>query len=124
VREVAPDWDRSPSSLAVADDGSTLFVAAQDTGQYPLFRVDAATGKVERLVGEGSVSAFDVAGDAIALTRNALDTGNVLYVTEAAPGAPLRKITPTDGERLPDVEFGAFEQFSFRGAGNDVVHGY
>src|SRR5690554_7211398 len=83
VREVAPDWDRSPSSLAVADDGSTLFVAAQDTGQYPLFRVDAATGKVERLVGDGSVSAFDVAGQTIALTRNALDTGNVLYVTDA-----------------------------------------
>jgi len=124
VREVAPDWDRSPGSLAVADDGKTLFVSAQDTGQYPLFRVDAATGKVERLVGDGSVSAFDVAGQTIALTRNALDTGNVLYVTDAVPGAPLRKITPSDGERLPDVEFGAFEQFTFRGAGDATVHGY
>src|SRR5690606_7231765 len=124
VREVAPDWDRSPSSLAVSADGSALFVAAQDTGQYPLFRVDAATGEVERLVDAGSVSSFDVAGDTIALTRNALDTGNVLYVAQAAPGAPLRQITPTDGERLPEVEFGAYEQFSFAGAGDATVHGY
>src|SRR5690606_12695258 len=96
VREVAPDWDRSPSSVAVSADGATLFAAAQDTGQYPLFRVDVASGSVERVVDGGTVSAFDLAGDTIALTRSALDTGNVLYVTGAAPDAPLRQITPTD----------------------------
>src|SRR5690606_15102216 len=61
VREVAPDWDRSPSSLAVSADGATLFAAAQDTGQYPLFRVDVASGSVERVVDGGTVSAFDLA---------------------------------------------------------------
>ena len=121
VREVAPDWDRSPGSLAVADDGKTLFVSAQDTGQYPLFRVDAATGKVERLVGDGSVSAFDVAGQTIALTRNALDTGNVLYVTDAVPRAAAQDHASDGG--APDVESGAFEQFTFR-AGDATVHGY
>ena len=124
VSEIAPDWDRSPSSLAVSADGGTLFAAAQDTGQYPLFRIDVASGQVERIVEGGSVSAFDIAGGTIALTRNALDTGNVLYVTGTGPDATLRQITPTDGERLPDVRFGAYEQFTFRGAGDAIVHGY
>src|SRR5690606_37061031 len=60
-REIAPDWDRSPSSLKPSADGRALYVAAQDTGEYPLFRVDVATGEVSRLVGGGSVSSFDVA---------------------------------------------------------------
>lgn len=123
TREIAPDWDRSPSSLKPAADGRSLYVAAQSVGEYPLFRIDLATGEVTELVGDGSVSAFDVAGSSLVLTRNTLDTGDVLYA--ASPdGEGLRAITQTAAERLPDVQFGAFEQFDFRGAGNEVVHGY
>ena len=123
VREVAPDWDRSPSSLKPAADGRSLYVAAQSVGEYPLFRVDVASGEVTELVGDGSVSGYDVAGETIALTRNAIDTGDTLYVVQG-DGAQLRQITPTASERLPDVAFGAYEQFSFQGAGGDAVHGY
>lgn len=131
AREIAPRWDRSPSSIAPSADGRALYVAAQDTGQYPLFRVDVASGEVTPLVGDGSVSSFAVKGDTVALTRNSLQTGDVLYTAslqqlgDAGEGEPpLRKITETAAERLPDVAFGAAEQFSFRGAGNATVHGY
>ncbi len=131
AREIAPRWDRSPSSIAPSADGRALYVAAQDTGQYPLFRVDIDDGAVTPLVGDGSVSAFAVKGDTVAFTRNSLQTGDVLYTAslqqlgEAGEGEPpLRKITDTAAERLPDVAFGAAEQFSFRGAGNATVYGY
>ena len=131
AREIAPRWDRSPSSIAPSADGRALYVAAQDTGQYPLFRVDLDGGDVTPLVGDGSVSSFAVKGDTVALTRNNLQTGDVLYTAslqqlgEAGEGEPpLRKITETAGERLPDVAFGEAEQFSFRGAGNATVYGY
>ena len=131
AREIAPRWDRSPSSIAPSADGRALYVAAQDTGQYPLFRVDLDGGDVTPLVGDGSVSSFAVKGDTVALTRNSLQTGDVLYTAslqqlgEAGEGEPpLRKITETAAERLPDVAFGAAEQFSFRGAGNATVYGY
>jgi len=123
AREIAPQWDRSPSSLAVAKDGRSLYAAAQSVGEYPLFRIDLASGEATELVGDGTVSSYTVAGDTLALTRNALDTGDVLY-TASLDGQNLRQITPTAGERLPDVAFGAFEQFSFKGAGGDTVHGY
>ncbi|WP_024890982.1 alpha/beta hydrolase family protein [Luteimonas huabeiensis] len=123
TREIAPGWDRSPSSIAVGEDGTTLYVAAQDTGEYPLFRVDAATGEVTRLVGDGTVSAFDLAGGTLALTRNSMRTGDVLYTT-TPEAAELRAITPDASERLPDVRFGDYEQFAFRGAHGDIVHGY
>ncbi|MBD7989007.1 S9 family peptidase [Luteimonas sp. Sa2BVA3] len=122
-REIAPDWDRSPSSLQPSADGRALYVAAQDTGEYPLFRVDVATGEVTKLVDGGSVSSFEVAGETLVFSRNAIDTGDVIHV--ASPdGQGVRAITPTAAERLPDVDFGAFEQFSFKGAKGDTVHGY
>src|SRR5690606_1878087 len=97
--------------------------AAQDTGEYPLFRIDVASGDVGKLVGDGSVSSFDLAGDTLAFGRNAIDTGDVIYTTTADAQA-LRAITPTATERLPGVDFGAYEQFSFKGAKGATVHGY
>src|SRR5690606_4776444 len=78
--EIAPDWDRSPSSLQPSADGRTLYVAAQDIGEYPLFRVDVATGEVTKLVGDGSVSSFQVAGDTLAFTRNSLASSDQVIV--------------------------------------------
>ena len=122
-REIAPRWDRSPSKVVVSEDGSALYVTAQDTGRYPLFRVDVATGEVTEVVGDGTVSAFDLAGGTLALTRATLQTGDVLYVAEP-DGDNLRAITRTASERLPDVAFGDYEQFTFKGADNATVHGY
>jgi len=123
TREIAPDWDRSPSSLKPSADGRSLYVAAQSVGEYPLFRIDIDSGEVTELVGDGTVSSFDVAGDTLALTRNTIDSGDTLYVAQGE-GQALRQITPTAAERLPDVEFGEYEQFTFKGAGNETVHGY
>src|SRR5690606_11613425 len=122
-REIAPDWDRSPSSLQPSADGSALYVAAQDTGEYPLFKVDVASGEVTKLVGGGSVSSFEVAGQTVAYSRNAIDTSDVILVA-SLDGEGERAITPTAAERLPGVDFGAFEQFSFKGAKGATVHGY
>ncbi|QCO68156.1 S9 family peptidase [Luteimonas yindakuii] len=123
VQEIAPDWDRSPSRIAVSADGRSLFATAQDTGQYPLFRVDIASGEVTRLVDGGSVSSFDVAGDTLAVARNSMRTGDVIYTSDSA-AQQLRAITPDASERLPDVRFGDYEQFSFRGWDGNTVHGY
>jgi dipeptidyl aminopeptidase/acylaminoacyl peptidase len=124
VREIAPGWDRSADGIALSADGTTIYTTAQDTGQHPLFAVEVATGQVAALVAGGSVSSIDVAGGTIALTRNTLQSGDVLYVLPAGDASALRQITPTAAERLPDVRFGEFEQFSFKGWNNDTVYGY
>lgn len=124
VREIAPKWDRSADGITLTGDGKTIYTTATDMGEHPLFAVDIASGEVRKLVGEGSVSAIDLAGPTLALTRNTLKTGDVLYTTSADAGAPLRAITPSSGERLPDVAFGDFEQFDFKGWNGDTVHGY
>lgn len=123
VREIAPSWDRSADGIVVSKDGATIYTTAQDVGQHPLFAVDVASGTAKPVVAEGSISAFDIAGDTLAFTHNTLKTGDQLFTTTLA-GAPLRAITPSAQDMLKDVSFGDFEQFTFTGWNNETVHGY
>jgi dipeptidyl aminopeptidase/acylaminoacyl peptidase len=124
TREIAAHWDRSADGIALSSDGKTIYTTAQDTGEHPLFGVEIDTGKAEQIVGDGSIAEFDIAGDTLAVTRNSMKTGDQLFTTTTTPGAPLRAITQSVEERLPEVAFGDFEQFDFKGAAGDIVHGY
>ena len=49
MRTVAAEWDRWPALGDWTADGSALIVAADDDGCAPVFRIDAASGAVQRL---------------------------------------------------------------------------
>jgi dipeptidyl aminopeptidase/acylaminoacyl peptidase len=124
AREIAPRWDASADGIALSADGKWIYTTAQELGQHPLFRVSLANGEVENVVKDGSVSSFDLAGDTLAYSRNSLKTGDVIATTNADGKAPARAITPSAGEMLPDVAWGAYEQFTFIGWNGETVHGY
>ena len=124
VKEIAAQWDRSADGITLSADGQTIYTTAQDMGEHPLFSVAIADGTPTKLVGEGSISSFDVAGDALAFTRNSLKSGDQVFTSSTAAGAPQRAITQSAGEMLDGVNFGDFEQFSFKGWNDETVHGY
>ncbi|MCS3745941.1 dipeptidyl aminopeptidase/acylaminoacyl peptidase [Xanthomonas arboricola] len=123
TREIAPKWDRSAGEIVLADDGSSIYTSADDLGEHPLFKIDIASGEATKLVGEGSVHAPTLAGSTLAFTRNSLKSGDQVFVSDVQ-GQGLRAITQSAGELLPDVQFGDYEQFQFKGWNNDTVHGY
>lgn len=124
VNEIAAQWDRSADGITLSADGQTIYTTAQDMGEHPLFAVNIANGAPTKLVGEGSISSFDIAGDALAFTRNSLKSGDQVFTSSTAAGAPQRAITQSAGEMLEGVNFGDFEQFSFKGWNDETVHGY
>jgi len=130
-REIAPSWDRSAETLTLSADGLALYVTAQDIGQRPLFRVNIASGHVNPVFADGSVTSFDIVGDTLALTRNSMHTHDQLLILSLPSGesggisasAP-REITLSTHEQIPDVRMGDFEQFHFSGWNNETVYGY
>ncbi|MFT3898170.1 MAG: S9 family peptidase [Thermomonas sp.] len=126
AREIDPQWDRSANGIALSADGKTIYTTAEDMGQQPLFAVDIASGKATQLIGDGTVGEFAFAGPTLAFARNTMKTGDTIYTTNAAEiaGDMPREITPGAGDMLPDVAWGDFEQFSFKGWNNETVHGY
>ncbi len=122
-REIAPKWDRSAGEIVLSGDGTLIYTSADDMGEHRLFAVDIATGEAEVVVDGGSIGSPVIAGTTLAYTKNSLKSGDQIVVA-AFDGANPREITPSAGEMLPDVAFGDYEQFQFKGWNNETVHGY
>jgi dipeptidyl aminopeptidase/acylaminoacyl peptidase len=123
AREIAAGWDRSAGEIVLSADGKAIYTSADEMGEHPLFKIDIASGQATKLVGEGSVGSPVLAGETLAFTRNSLKSGDQIFVADSAAQNP-RAITASAAEMLPDVQFGDFEQFEFKGWNNDSVHGY
>lgn len=121
--EVAPGWDRSPGGLTLSDDGKTLYATADDNGQHPLFAIDAASGKVSQLVGDGTVGGFSLAAGKLLLTRDDLKRPADVYLA-AADGSDLKQVTHYNAADLKNAKVGDFEFFTFKGANDATVQGY
>lgn len=123
TREIAPKWDRSADGITLSADGGTIYTTAGDMGRHPLFAVNIAAGTARQVVGEGSISAFEMAGDTLVFARNTLTSGDQLFAAKI-DGSAARALTPSAGEMVKDARFGEFEQFNFKGWNNETVHGY
>lgn len=123
AREIAPQWDRSASTIVLSADGKTVYTTTEDLGQQPLFGIDIATGKATRLIADGTVGSPTLAGKTFAFTRNTLKSGDQIFVG-GLDGAPERAITPSASQILGNTKFGDFEQFEFKGWNGDSVYGY
>jgi dipeptidyl aminopeptidase/acylaminoacyl peptidase len=121
-RHLAEDWDRSAGSIAWTADGKGLVADAEDVGQHRLFSIDLASGKVTPLTDKGSIGAFDLRRDTIAYTQANLAAGAQLFKLKL--GGKPQQLTNQNAERLADVRFGEYEQFSFKGANGDTVYGH
>src|SRR3546814_9710327 len=82
IREIAPDWDRSAGGVVLSDDGKTIYTTTSDMGEHPLFAIDVASGEAKKLVGDGTISSFEIAGPTLAFSRNSMKTGNQLRSEE------------------------------------------
>jgi dipeptidyl aminopeptidase/acylaminoacyl peptidase len=84
AREVAADWDRWPALGAWSNDGLRVYVTADDDGLTPVFAVDAASGKVERLT---AIAAGGVFGD-LAVLPAASGTDRIACIRSTLLDAP------------------------------------
>ena len=123
AREIAPDWDRSASNITLSADGKSIYTTAQDVGTYSLFKVDIASGEATKIVGNGTVGGYDLAGDTLAYTWENLKSPAQAFVARA-DGSAARQVTRNNEEKLAGIAFGDFEQFNFKGWNDETVHGY
>jgi dipeptidyl aminopeptidase/acylaminoacyl peptidase len=114
-------WDRSVNSIAWALDSKSLYVAAEDTQEKPLWRVDAATGEVTRLTGQGNVSAVAITARGPIVAMNSLVAPDDFY--RVGPGTPVR-LTSVNAAKLTGIDLPEVSRFSFKGANDDTVWGY
>ncbi|THD09246.1 alpha/beta hydrolase family protein [Metallibacterium scheffleri] len=121
--EVAPQWDRSASALAISADGGTLYTTADEAGQHPLFAVRVSDGKVTRLSGEGTVHGFALDGRG-GIIANWQDFTHPAGLYRLGPGESRVALTRFNDARLAALRFGKAEFFTFKGWNGEPVQGY
>jgi len=122
-REIAPDWDRSADSIVLSADGRRIYTTAYDLGQHPLFAIDIASGRAQRIVGDGAIGGFDLRGETLVFARETLASPAQIFVA-GTDGSDPRQLTEANAERLAGVRMGEYQQFSFDGWNGETVHGY
>ncbi len=112
VSMLTPTLDRSVAGLKWSPDSKFVYFTAATNGGFPLYRVPAAGGTVEKLTGnETGVSAFDVAGSGLAyvLTR----ATNPWELFAAGPEAgDARELTTHNSSWLKGKRLSAYEPHS------------
>jgi dipeptidyl aminopeptidase/acylaminoacyl peptidase len=123
VRPLTQAWDRSVASIEWAPDGRSLLVTAEDTLENPVFRVDAANGKVTRLTGDGNYgNVHALRGGGAIVTINSIMAPDDLYRLD--PRGRAVKLTDLNRDLLAQLDPVTFNKFSFAGANNDTVWGW
>ncbi len=122
-RPLAPDWDRSPASLAWDANGRTLYVSADHLGQKALFAIAVKDGKVSTLVDQGTVSAIQVGKKSVFFELDTLVSPVEIHAINKN-GKGMKALTRINAEQLAQTAMGQYEQFSFKGATGDTVYAY
>jgi dipeptidyl aminopeptidase/acylaminoacyl peptidase len=121
-RRVLTDaWDRSPGELAWSHNGKLLYATADHLGNHALFAVDVQSGEALVLGPTGYHAAPRALPTGVVYLRDTLSAPAELY---ARTGPDERALSAHSAARVAEIEWGAYEQFSFPGARGETVHGY
>ncbi|HEY5925340.1 MAG TPA: S9 family peptidase [Kofleriaceae bacterium] len=123
LRVVTESWDRSAGEIAWSADGKTIYTSADNIGNVALFAIDVANGTAKTLVDKGTNNSVRVAGNRLVFAKDTLKMPVELF-TMKPDGTDARQLTKLNADRLARITFGAYEQFSFKGAKGDTVYGY
>jgi dipeptidyl aminopeptidase/acylaminoacyl peptidase len=123
TQALTQNWDRSVGSIEWTKDGRSLLVTAEDTLEQPVFRIDAANGKVTRLTRDGHYGNVHALRDgSVIATMNSVMAPDDLYRIGA--DGRLAQLTNVNGALLAQLNPVDFQKFSFKGANNDAVWGW
>lgn len=118
-RELALDWDRSPSTWSVDERG--LLLVAEDDGRQPVW-IMAMDDERPSPRGDGTLSAPARLTDGrIVASRSAISSPPELVVIEDDRITPLTSFTAA---ALSEVALPEVEEFRFEGARGDMVQGW
>jgi dipeptidyl aminopeptidase/acylaminoacyl peptidase len=121
ARALTAGWDRGPGGLRWRSDGRALYVVAAENGQQKLFEIDARTGAVRTITGDGTVSGFDEVGGRLVLSQEGF--GGPAQIIEVS-GRSIQPLTRHNAELLVGVDLPTAESFTFAGWNGEPVQGW
>lgn len=117
ARALTPNWDRGPGQLRWRPDGRALYATAAENGQQKLFEIDARTGAVTAITGEGTAAAYDAVGQSLVWAGESFSRPTDLW-TRAG------QLTRHNAQTLAGLDLPKPELFTFAGWNGESVQGW
>lgn len=93
-------FDRASGNLEWTDDSKALYLTAPSNGGTPIYKLDIASKKVEKLTDFNTgITAFDIAKDKIAFAKTEVKNPSELYIADLSVKNPV-KITSLNDDWL------------------------
>ena len=123
-RPLTEGWDRSADSLAWSADGKRLFVTAEDTARRKIFAVDPAGGRVSVVVGDHyNMDVAVTSKGRLVYAQDSLTSPAEIF-TCRQDGGDARALTRINAARVQAAVMSRPEEFWFKGAMDERVHGW
>ena len=123
LRVVTEGWDHCVDGITWARDGKTIYTTSDNVGNHSVFAIDVTSGNVRLLADKGTNESPRPAGDRVVFAKDTLTMPTELF-TMRPDGSDVRQITHFNDARVKAIAWGAYEQFEFKGAKNETVHGF
>lgn len=123
ARIVTQALDRSVIQPRWSQDGRSIYFLLEDDRNQHLARLNAANGRIERLVeGRRETSAFDLgSNNRIVLLDSTVSAPDEIYAVE---GRKLRPLSRHNEEWLAGVQLGAVDEISFPSKDGTRISGF
>ena len=123
ARELAPEWDASPSSWTLTPDGTTIVFLAQERGRTHLYAMPADGSAAPRIVVRGGNCANAAAGPRglVVYARDSISEPAELFATTLTGKPAVRALTSFNAARIAGLDFGSVRDVTFPGAGGALV---
>lgn len=123
TKVLTESWDRSVADMSWNAGGTGLLVTAQNLGQRSLFSIELNDPTPRELLHDGTIGSVQPANGGLVLARHDLSHPTELYLLpDGATDATA--ITHVNDAKVAVAKMGRAEQFQFKGARGDTVHGY
>ncbi|MFC1563312.1 prolyl oligopeptidase family serine peptidase [candidate division KSB1 bacterium] len=119
------DYDRSAGQYLWSPDSKKIFFTAGDLGYNAIFSVDIATKNVEKITDKTYNSSLQIAPDGRSLIflRQSMTMPAELFKSGIDGRNPVQ-LTHTNDGLLSLIEMNPPEEFRYKGAKGDMVHGF
>jgi len=116
IKDLTTGFDQWVSSFAWAPDSNTIYFAAPERGQQPLFKTSVSKPMVEKVLG-GMNDDLQVTpdGKSLVLTRSSLTQPAEIFRVPASGGTPL-PLTSANAALLAELDLNPAESVATQGA--------
>jgi dipeptidyl aminopeptidase/acylaminoacyl peptidase len=118
------DYDGSVMEYVWSNDNKTIYFISESRARRGLYRVNLVDKKVERLFHSGKASCIQIDPNAKSLFycwENSIRP-NEIYRFDLGVNNPVQ-LTRVNEELMAGIEMNPVEDFDYRGAGSDMIHG-